>query len=274
LKPMLKFSADVQDKIIFDLKNIFQFRLEGVYAVGSNAAVIGGHADRIEISECRFEYCVPLFINSDEDFSIHMENSRVCDGNIEVAANTAGEKSVVFRQNHFLTSANMSKTIGLKNVQGVLSGNRFEGYSLVLMAGGEDTEMDVFENVFCDPQKGKIIVSREGQNSRFHRNHILKDFSDAIAYSGTGKLDFRYNWWGRKEGPAEIIDLEKLSVEPWALFPDFRRFQGEPYTREDLQELCRQIGADIDAENWIYDIQPDQRIDLLDAVALIRRWIE
>jgi len=274
LEPTLKLGTSVQDKTVFDLKNISRFRLDGVYAIGSNAAVIGGHADRIEISGCRFEWCYPLFINSDKDFSIHMENSQVHNGNIEIAPNTAGEKSVVFHQNHFLVNTAISKNMRLKNIQGVLSGNRFEGYSLVLMAGGEDTEMDVFENVFCDPQKGKIIVSREGQNSRFHRNHILKDFSDAIAYSGTGKLDFRYNWWGRKEGPAEIIDLGKLSVEPWALFPDFRRFQGEPYTREDLQELCRQIGADIDAENWIYDIQPDQRIDLLDAVALIRRWIE
>ena len=159
-----------------------------------------------------------------------MENSQVHNGNIEIAPNTAGEKSVVFHQNHFLVNTAISKNMRLKNIQGVLSGNRFEGYSLVLMAGGEDTEMDVFENVFCDPQKGKIIVSREGQNSRFHRNHILKDFSDAIAYSGTGKLDFRYNWWGRKEGPAEIIDLENFLLNHGRSFRISEGFKGTLYT--------------------------------------------
>jgi len=274
LEPMLRFDISVQDKTIFELKNISRFRLDGVYAIGSNAIVISGHANRIEIAGCRFEWCVPLSIKSDKDFSIHMEDSQVCNGNMEIAPDTAGEKSAAFHRNHFFVDGNISKNMRLKNIQGTFGGNRFEGYSLVLMAGEKDTGIDVFENVFCDSQKGKIIVNREGQNIRFHRNHILKDFSDAIAYSGTGKLDLRYNWWGRKEGPAELIDREKLSVEPWALFPDFRRFQGDPYTLNDLWELCGRIGADIDDENWIYDIQPDQRIDLLDAVALIRGWIE
>lgn len=262
-----QFAIQGKMNSVFFLKDIPSFTLENVHVIGFSVNVIGGQVNQIVIQNNVFESCNPLYIDNGSDYQIHMEGNHIIDGKIEVRP-VGINNEMDFIDNTLCLKWERSKSVILKNMNVNMHGNTFKDYSLIFR-DGEEIQGSIQNNIFHG-DTGKIVIEIEGETLHFHRNKILKNFVGAIYTTGGIKIDFTYNWWGSKDGPGGNIPKDKLNCDGWALFEDFRRFDGDPYTIEDLKALCRQWGQDIDENNWIYNVKQDNILDVLDTVGIMR----
>lgn len=260
----------IQNKkdVLFKLEYIDYFKMEGIHVSGmKDSSVIIGHAENIYVKENKFSLCYPISVTGGKDYNIYMEGNIIIDGRIEVKPHT-GNNKINLINNTFKVKRFLNDAIVLKNMNLYGYDNTINCTSLVFEKG-EEIEAYMKNNIFSG-KDGTILIKADGVHMHFNKNKIFKDFKDAIYYSGLEKVDFTHNWWGSKNGPSSDIYKENIDVRYWALFEDFKRFEDDSYTFNDLVKACIQIGKTIDKENWIYNIKEDDRINLLDVIGVIR----
>ncbi|TCO78753.1 hypothetical protein [Marinisporobacter balticus] len=268
--PLKGSHIEIKNKydLLFKLEDAAYFKMEGVHISGlMKSSVITGHAEKIYIKDSEFFLCNPIIITRGKDYNIDMEGNTIIDGRIDINP-SVGNNNIKLVNNTFKVKKNLNNAITFKNTNVYGYDNTIDCTSVVFKKG-EAIEVDMQNNVFSG-KEGKIFIKTDSDHIHFNRNQILKDFKDAIYYRGLGKADFTHNWWGSKTGASELIDKEHIDCRYWALFENFKRFEEDPYTLEDLGQACKEMGKTIDDENWIYNMKEDDRINLLDVIGVIR----
>jgi len=252
---------------VFYLENISWFTLENIYILGWSVDVIEGKADQITIQDSKFENCNPIYVSGNSGYNIKMEGNSLIKAKVEIKP-TVGENIAHLLDNQFTVPSGSQESIIFMNTNLEVSGNTFDRYSLILENGAE-IEGNIHHNIFSG-SVGKILIKNQGENVHFYMNKILKDFNGAITYVGNETADFTKNWWGSKDGPVQDIIIGNIDYSCWALFEDFRRFEGDDYTLADLEEACLQLGQEINEDSWLYNLRNDSVIDILDLVGITR----
>ena len=251
---------------VFNLVNISSFHLENIYGVGGDTPVVKGSADYITIKDCRFLNCAPIYTTASRLKEVVLASNEVIGGSVYIQPSVYGAK-VTVNNNFFGVSNTGIRGVNLENCEMTVEKNHFKGVSFNVTNGIKSVGW-IRHNIF-EQDGRKILVNEDNQDLHFQNNKIYKD-TGQVYYRGSGSLDFTRNWWGSKEGPkADVID-GNIDHGNWALYEDFRRYQGDPYTWIDLQKAYEQLERDGDTDNWIYDMDKSGRIDLLDLVAITR----
>lgn len=253
--------------------NLPWFTLDNISIISnSNMKAIEGRADQLTILNSKFQNCSPFYINKYNGYNITIKDSKFIDLWFYMSP-LSGDKdnNLSLQGNEFSLIGKQEESVYLKNTNLEASGNTFSSYAFTLENGSE-IQGNIYDNIFTN--SGKIVIKNQGENVRFYNNRIIKELPNGIYYAGTGEggVDFKYNWWGSKDGPAENIFNGNIDYSSWALFEDFSRFQGDPYTLEDLEDACSRLGQDIEEDNnWLYDINRNSIIDKLDLIGITRK---
>ena len=252
--------------------NLPRFTLDNISIISnSSMKVIGGKADQCTILNSKFQNCSPFYISSSNGYNITIENSKFIDLWFYMAPLSGDKDNNLFlKDNEFSLLGKQEESFHLKNTNLEASGNIFNSYAFTFENSSE-IQGNIYDNIFSN--SGIITIKNESENVRLHHNKIIKELPHGIYYSGTGEdgVDFKYNWWGSKDGPAESLFYGNIDYNSWALFEDFSRFSGDPYTLGDLQQACSRLGQAIEGDNWLYDIREDSVIDKLDLIGITRR---
>lgn len=250
-------------------RKIQSFSVEGMPLRGFGITGIDGWAERIAVKNSRFENCIPIKMN--DDWGKYRADFINCTFmNSDLSANPSKcTFELGLYDNHFSASTQNPKYIILKNNTLYAEGNTFHRMTILVESNGTAAG-SFFKNIFTG-NEGRIAISGNAKGLIFRENSFLKVMTPIIKNATGDTLDFKENWWGDRKGPKYGMIEGKVDSSRWALFDDFSRFEGDHYTIEDLQEACRRMEKAWQWDNWLYDINEDEKLDLLDIIAIARK---
>ncbi|SHJ71571.1 hypothetical protein SAMN02745975_02700 [Geosporobacter subterraneus DSM 17957] len=249
-------------------RKIQSFSVEGMQLKGVGITGIDGWAEKIAVKNSNFENCIPIKMNDVwGDYRADFINCTFINSDLSVNPSKCTLELGLY-DSHFSASTQNPKYILLKNNTLYAEGNTFHRMTILVELNG--TAVGAFSKNTFTGNDGRITISGNAKGLLFRKNNFLKVMTPMIK-NGTGDtLDFKENWWGNRKGPKPGTMEGKVDSSRWALFDNFSRFAEDPYTLEDLREACARIEDVWKGDSWLYDLDENEEIDLLDVFMILR----